>query len=109
MAVAVNELQQPVYGSISLPPTSRDAWINHYHHKSEEEYFAKAARRSVLDKVGIAYNNRTAARSCESEKHANDVYDDAAWLYYLANTDTRVSTSPNAVRPLYSLPFCRAR
>jgi hypothetical protein len=66
MKAAVNENHEPVYGSFARP-TAETAWINHYHHKSDEEYFAKAMRGSVLDQVGIQFQNRTIARHLETE------------------------------------------
>jgi hypothetical protein len=72
-----------VLGSTSVPPTAETAWINHYHHKSEEEYFAKAARKSVLDQVGIKFQNRTAERRVETEQKQNAILDTCA-IEYLA-------------------------
>ena len=81
-AFAVNEKRKPVLGSISLPPTAETAWINHYHHKSDEEYFAKASRKSVLDQVGIRYQNRNLERHAETETRQNAVTDTSAPEYY---------------------------
>jgi hypothetical protein len=83
-STAVNEKKQRVYGSISSPPTAEVAWINHYHHKSEAEYYAKAKRLSILDPIGIKFNNRTAERGREYEQKANAVVDLCALVYHRA-------------------------
>jgi hypothetical protein len=84
MASAVNEAGRKVRGSFALPATASEAWINHYHHKSDQDYFEKAARKSVLDKVGMTFENRNGARHQEGESKANAVFDDCALRYYLA-------------------------
>jgi hypothetical protein len=84
MRRAANESKQPVDGSTSQPPTAERAWINHYHHKSEVDYFEKAARKSVLDMAGINFQNRTLGRHIESEEKSNAVSDSSAVTYYLA-------------------------
>jgi hypothetical protein len=82
MESAVNETGRKVLGSFEWPPTANEAWINHYHHKSDEDYFEKAARKSVLDKVGMRFDNRTSERHREGESKANAVFDDCAVRYY---------------------------
>jgi hypothetical protein len=84
MQSAVNETGRKVLGSFEWPPTANEAWINHYHHKSDEDYFEKAARKSVLDKVGMTFENRTGQRHLESEGKANAVFDDCALRYFEA-------------------------
>jgi hypothetical protein len=81
-AAAKNENGRNVYGSISLPPTSEHAWINHYFHKSKEEFDAKGSRASVLDVVGMNFNYRTAAKGAEHDATANAVEDLAAVEYH---------------------------
>jgi hypothetical protein len=88
MRCAVNELKRAVIGSISQPPTAEHAWINHYHHKSDQDYFEKAARKSVLDTAGIKFKNRTLERHTDSEAHSNDVKDETALTYYLKRCRT---------------------
>lgn len=83
MRCAVNELERKVTGSISQPPTAERAWINHYHHKSNEDYFEKAARKSVLDVAGINFKNRTLDRHRASEVKTNAVTDFSSLNYYL--------------------------
>lgn len=75
---------QRVYGSISVPPTVECAWINHYHHKSDAEYASKANRKSILDTVGMKFNNRNPERGKEYEQKANEVFDQSALLYHTA-------------------------
>ena len=84
MRCAVDENGRGVRGSVSLPPTAQKAWINHYHHKSEQDYFEKAARKSVLDTVGIRYDTRTAERLASGAAKANVFFDDCAAKYYAA-------------------------
>ena len=84
MRCAVNEAGRRVRGSFDVPATAERAWINHYHHKSDQDYFEKAARKSVLDKVGMTFETRTQQRHNDGESKANAVVDDCALRYYLA-------------------------
>jgi hypothetical protein len=82
MRQAVTEIGRRVDGSFSLPPTAESAWINHYHHKSDQDYFEKAARKSVLDMVGIRFETRSAERHESSQSAHNEVSDECAIRYY---------------------------
>jgi Glycosyltransferase family 92 len=93
MRCAVNESRKSVRSSFALPPTAIQAWINHYHHKSDQDYFEKAARKSVLDKVGMSFEIRSAQRHTDGEKKANAVADECAVEYYLERC-RRLSTEP---------------
>ena len=93
MRCAVNESRKGVRGSFALPPTAAQAWINHYHHKSDQDYFEKAARKSVLDRVGMRFEVRSAQRHSEGEKKANAVKDECALEYYLERC-RRLATEP---------------
>jgi hypothetical protein len=93
MQRAVNENGKAVYGSVSFPPTAEQAWINHYHHKSDQEYFAKAARKSIVDRGTMEFGNRSLERHRITEKTANEVYDDSAVNYYLERCE-RLSILP---------------
>ena len=84
MRRAVTECGRRVGGSYSLPPSANSAWINHYHHKSDQDYFEKAARKSVLDLVGIRFETRSAERHIGGEKIENAVKDDCAIKYYVS-------------------------
>jgi hypothetical protein len=84
MRCAVNEAGRSVRGSFAVPATAERAWINHYHHKSDQDYFEKAARKSVLDKVGMTFETRTQQRHNDEESKANAVVDDCALRYYRA-------------------------
>jgi hypothetical protein len=84
MRHAVTESGRRVSGSFSLPPSAELAWINHYHHKSDQDYFEKAARKSVLDVVGMRFETRSKERHAGSERNDNAVLDDCAIRYYLA-------------------------
>lgn len=86
MRCAVNELRQPVTGSISQPPTVMQAWINHYHHKSDEEYFAKAARGSIVTSTDVRWENRSLDRHIQTEAVNNAMEDDSAIIYWRAKT-----------------------
>jgi hypothetical protein len=103
MRTAVTELGKKVRGSISIPASAERAWINHYYHKSEQDYLEKAARKSVLDRVGIAFPTRTRERSADSELTTNEVEDDCAVRYYLERC-RRLGKSPsllNSCKPLH--------
>ncbi len=84
MRHAVTETGRGVYGSTSVPPSAESAWINHYHHKSDQDYFEKAARKSVLDTVGIRFKTRSTERHERSQAIENVVSDDCAVRYYEA-------------------------
>jgi hypothetical protein len=73
-----------VYSSTSVPPAVERAWINHYHHKSDAEYALKANRTSILDTVGMRFNNRNPERGKDYEQKANEVFDQSALLYHKA-------------------------
>jgi glycosyltransferase involved in cell wall biosynthesis len=83
MRCAVTEVGKKVTGSFSTPPIAERAWVNHYHHKSDEDYFEKAAKRSVADVTTMRYGNRTLQRHMDGEPKANAVIDDSAVNYYL--------------------------
>jgi len=82
MRHAVTERGRKVGGSISLPPTADFAWINHYHHKSDQDYFEKAARKSIQDAVGMRFETRSAERHAGAEIEFNAVFDACAMRYY---------------------------
>jgi hypothetical protein len=82
MRQAVTESGRKVGGSFSLPPTGESAWLNHYHHKSDQDYFEKAARKSVLDVVGMRFETRSKERHLGSRAIENEVFDDCALQYY---------------------------
>ena len=84
MRHAVTETGRSVRGTFSVPPTAETAWINHYHHKSDQDYFEKAARKSVLDVVGMRFETRSMERHLDSQNNENIVFDDCAVRYYLA-------------------------
>jgi len=62
MRHAVTENCREVSGSTNVPPSAEWTWINHYHLKSDQDYFEKAARKSVLDTVGIRFETRSSER-----------------------------------------------
>jgi hypothetical protein len=81
-ATAVNEKNRKVWGSTAVPQSAELAWINHYYHKSLEEFQRKGKRSSVLDRVGIKFNSRTPRRGAEYELTANSVEDISAVKYH---------------------------
>jgi len=81
-STAITENKKRVYGSTSNPPTSDSAWINHYHHKSEAEYCAKTKWSSILDPIGMKFNNRTPERGKQYDQSANAVVDLCALTYH---------------------------
>lgn len=103
MRHAVNEWKNSVCGSISLPPTACSAWINHYHQKSDQEYFEKASRRSVLDSVSMRFNNRSVERREAAELTHNAVFDESAFDYYLKRCDA-LSRTPILAKTLAKAP-----
>jgi hypothetical protein len=105
MKRAVNELGRPVSGSVSFPPTALTAWINHYHHKSDQEYFEKAARKSIVDKGSMQFINRSLERHVVTEKTSNEIFDQSAVEYYLERCK-RLSIEPRI--PFYSIASSRA-
>ena len=84
LSAALNERGERVLGSTHLPAASEKIWINHYYHKSMEEFQARGRRVSVLDKVGIQFNSRTPERGADYESHSNAVKDLSAVSYHLA-------------------------
>jgi len=84
MRHAVTEKGRSVSGSTCVPASADSAWINHYHHKSDQDYFEKAARKSVLDTVGMRFGTRSTRRHVGSQSKDNAVPDDCAVQYYAA-------------------------
>lgn len=82
LSAAVNEKSRKVWGSTAVPPTADLAWINHYYHKSLEEFQRKANRASILDRIGMRFNSRTPERGVEYERKANEVVDLSAVDYH---------------------------
>jgi hypothetical protein len=81
-SAAANEMNRKVWGSTAVPPSAESAWINHYYHKSLEEFQRKGNRTSILDRVGIQFNSRTPQRGAEYELTANEFVDFAAVNYH---------------------------
>jgi hypothetical protein len=104
MGHAVTEAGRRVGGSFSLPPSAELAWINHYHHKSDQDYFEKAARKSVLDVVGMRFATRSTEGHLSSQRNENAVFDDRALQYYIgrclaiSKAPTLLNQTPQAVR-----------
>ena len=84
LSTAVDEKGRRVYGSFGTKLHADDVWINHYYHKSAEEFAAKGNRASILDAVGISFNSRTKDRGEDYEKWANAVEDLSAVEYHRA-------------------------
>jgi Glycosyltransferase family 92 len=82
MRCAVTETWRRVSGSLSTPASAKSAWINHYHHKSDQDYFEKAARKSVHDIVGMRFETRSTERHAGSQSVDNAAFDDSAVRYY---------------------------
>jgi len=81
---AVREDGRRVYASRASPPSAERAWINHYVHKSLEDYLEKGARGSALDLVGIRAPARQQARAQAAMTADNDVVDLGAIDYFQA-------------------------
>jgi hypothetical protein len=82
MGTAVDEQGQAIYGSIETRVAADSAWINHYYCKSEEDYLEKAARKSTLDRVGIAFPTRRREWLEQELAQRNEVLDTSAVDYY---------------------------
>jgi hypothetical protein len=106
MRHAVTEAGRRVDGSTSVPASAESAWINHYHHKSDQDYFEKAARKSVVDTVGIRFQTRSKQRHAGSQSVDNAVFDDCAARYYesrcvaLSKTPTLLQQTPQSLSRL---------
>jgi glycosyltransferase involved in cell wall biosynthesis len=81
-SAAANEKNKKVWGSTAVPPTAEIAWINHYYHKSLEEFQRKGKRSSIHDRVGIQFNSRTQERGEAYERTANEFVDYSAVNYH---------------------------
>jgi len=77
-ALAVNTSGAPVLGSFSEPPVADILRINHYYCKSREEFMAKVAMKSWVDKEGARFPSRTADAWNAQASANNDVEDRAA-------------------------------
>ena len=104
MSHAVTETRRKVAGSTSVPPSAESAWINHYHHKSDEDYFEKAARKSVLDAVGMRFKTRSTERHAGSSRQDNVVVDDCAVQYYASRSAALQIPPQNPLEIISSIP-----
>lgn len=84
IGTAVDEHGKRIFGSLNMTPTADNAWINHYYCKSEEDYLEKAARRSVIDRVTIAFPSRRPEKVAAELHKNNEVFDSCAVDYYNA-------------------------
>ncbi len=80
-ACAVREDGSRAFGSMAARPVAREAWINHYHYKSLEDYLEKAARSSTLDRSGMAEPSRRVELAQSAMTVANEVEDLSAVRY----------------------------
>ena len=103
MRRAASESGRKVNGSFSYPASADLAWINHYHHKSDQDYFEKAARKSVLDTVGIRFETRSMERHVGSQNTDNAVFDDSAIRYFTSRCAGRSDNSAELLQTLQPL------
>jgi hypothetical protein len=77
-ALPVNTQGTPVYGSFSEPAVADVLRINHYYSKSREEFMAKAAMKSWVDKEGARFPSRTMDAWNRQASLNNEVEDESA-------------------------------
>ena len=77
-ALPVNTRLQKVYGSFSEPPVDDLLRINHYYSKSREDFMAKAAMKSWVDKEGARFPSRVGEAWERIASDHNDVEDTSA-------------------------------
>lgn len=75
---AVNELRETVYGPQSLKPSATKVRLNHYVHKSLEEFLMKANPNYYVDKIGKLKPGRTVHTAEEKFKEHNEMEDRSA-------------------------------
>ena len=77
-ACAVNTSRTPVVGSFSEPGVIDVLRINHYYSKSREEFMAKVAMKSWVDRESTRFPSRTVNTSEHHMTANNDVEDTSA-------------------------------
>lgn len=79
---AVTEAGKPVYGSFVPKPEIRDAWIGHFHCKSEDEYLAKGLKKEACDSFAMKFQRITEAHLRGNLADWNAVEDLSVQNYY---------------------------
>jgi hypothetical protein len=91
-ALAVNTKAARVFGSFSEPAVADVLRINHYYSKSREEFMAKAAMKSWVDKEGARFPSRTLDAWERMASLNNDVEDASAARFLAAFMPDRENT-----------------
>ena len=97
-APAVNTRKLPVFGSFAEPAVADVLRVNHYYSKSREEFMAKAAMKSWVDKEGARFPSRTLDAWNQQASANNDVEDTSAVDFLAARKDGTMNR-PAASRP----------
>ncbi|HEY1808635.1 MAG TPA: glycosyltransferase family 92 protein [Acidobacteriaceae bacterium] len=79
---AVTEAGDPVYGSVSLKCSVKNAFLAHFYTRSEDEYLAKARKSEAVDKVAMKFRRRSEEMLRENLARWNQVEDLAVQDYY---------------------------
>lgn len=81
---AISEAGKPIYGSFSPEPLVRDAWIAHFHTKSEEDYLAKMRKKEACDPMALRFpvDRHTEDRLRKHLIESNKVEDLTVQEYY---------------------------
>ncbi len=82
MKNAISEAGEPIYGSFSMQRVVRNAWIGHFHCRSEEEYLAKIKKREACDRVAMKFHRRSEEQLRKSLVEWNQVEDLSVQDYY---------------------------
>ena len=86
--LAVNEAHLPVYGSFHEPATVERLRIHHYYSKSREDFLAKAAMKTWVDREGASFPSRT-AEAWNLVANANNEIEDQSACSVLAGFKTQ--------------------
>jgi hypothetical protein len=84
-SLATNTRGKRVFGSFSEPAVADVLRINHYYSKSREEFMAKAAMKSWVDREGARFPSRTADAWDRLASINNDVEDRTACRFAVSS------------------------
>jgi hypothetical protein len=94
MRTAISEAGEPIYGSLSMKCIVRDAWIGHFHSKSESEYLAKMEKKEACDWVAMRFQRRSKEGVIKANVELSQVEDLSVQNYYRKRCEI-LSISPD--------------
>lgn len=82
MRHAISEAGYPVYGSFSMTPQVKNAFVGHFHCKSEDDYLSKLKKMEACDAVAMKFQRRSEEAMRNNMERWNRVEDFSVQTYY---------------------------